>query len=186
MLEIKLIDPTLEDLVKIGRLLDVDIQIGIEAPEPLELVDSAAPDVDSAGYPWDERIHASSKARIADGTWRLKRGVDDPLVQQIRAEYSKPALSSAPTIPEALRPAASVPPAPTEAPNAPVTAPVPPSAADAALTFPALMKRITTAGIQQAQVAAVVTQFGLAGVTDLMKPDNAAYLPMVAEALGIN
>lgn len=43
--------------------------------------------VDAKGYPWDERIHASSRATVADGTWRMKRGVSDELVAQVRAEW---------------------------------------------------------------------------------------------------
>lgn len=34
-----------------------------------------APAVDSAGIPWDERIHSKNKGLNADGTWRKKRGV---------------------------------------------------------------------------------------------------------------
>lgn len=49
---------------------------------------SAEPEfgLDSAGMPWDERIHASSRATVADGTWKLKRGVDPELVAQVRGE----------------------------------------------------------------------------------------------------
>ena len=46
--------------------------------------------LDSAGFPWDERIHASSRATVADGTWKLKRGVDHALVEQIRASVLPP------------------------------------------------------------------------------------------------
>ena len=31
------------------------------------------PTADSNGTPWDERIHSTSKALNADGTWRLRR-----------------------------------------------------------------------------------------------------------------
>lgn len=41
---------------------------------------------DSAGLPWDERIHSSNKAFNADGTWRRRRGVSDDLVKRIEAE----------------------------------------------------------------------------------------------------
>lgn len=36
--------------------------------------------------PWDERIHASTKAKNADGTWRTKRGVDKAEVAKVEAE----------------------------------------------------------------------------------------------------
>lgn len=42
--------------------------------------------LDKNGLPWDERIHASSKAKVADGTWRQKRGVDTGLVATVEAE----------------------------------------------------------------------------------------------------
>lgn len=33
-------------------------------------------ELDSSGVAWDERLHASSKARNTNGTWRARRGVD--------------------------------------------------------------------------------------------------------------
>lgn len=42
--------------------------------------------LDKAGLPWDERIHASSRARTADGSWRRKRGIDDGSVAQVESE----------------------------------------------------------------------------------------------------
>lgn len=50
--------------------------------------DAGAPDFDSAGMPWDERIHASSRATVADGTWRKKRGVSDELVAEVETELA--------------------------------------------------------------------------------------------------
>lgn len=61
--------------------------------------------VDSEGYPWDERVHASSRNTVADGTWRKKRGVDDALVASVRAEWDaklRPA-PAAPTEAERLQ-----------------------------------------------------------------------------------
>lgn len=37
----------------------------------------APPSTDSTGTPWDERIHASSKALNSDGTWRVRRKPKD-------------------------------------------------------------------------------------------------------------
>lgn len=71
----------------------------IPAPPPpatvmathIALVDESRPGVepptrDKNGLPWDERIHASSRALVADGSWRAKRGVDAGLVAQVEAE----------------------------------------------------------------------------------------------------
>lgn len=45
-------------------------------------------DLDSAGMPWDERIHTKQRTTIKDGTWKLTRGVDPELVKRVRAEYA--------------------------------------------------------------------------------------------------
>lgn len=42
--------------------------------------------VDSAGHKWDERIHASSKAFVSDGTWRLRRNLDPAVLNAVLAE----------------------------------------------------------------------------------------------------
>lgn len=47
---------------------------------------SAGVELDSKGLPWDGRIHAESKGKIADGTWRKKRQIDPALVAQVEAE----------------------------------------------------------------------------------------------------
>lgn len=63
-------------------------------------------ELDKKGIPWDERIHAGTKRKNADGTWSLKKGVDKELAAQIIAEYqsaapSAPATTTAPTAPAA-------------------------------------------------------------------------------------
>lgn len=45
---------------------------------------ASTPSLDSAGMPWDERIHSGSKSVNADGTWRYKRGGD--LAERDRVE----------------------------------------------------------------------------------------------------
>lgn len=53
------------------------------------------PTTDSTGTPWDERIHSTSKALNADGTWRLRRKPKDmdeaewaAFVESVKAELS--------------------------------------------------------------------------------------------------
>ena len=41
--------------------------------------------VDSAGFPWDERIHSGAKTTKADGTWTYKKGAST-LVAAVEAE----------------------------------------------------------------------------------------------------
>lgn len=42
--------------------------------------------VDSAGMPWDHRIHASSRAKVTDGTWRQRRNLDLNVLASVEAE----------------------------------------------------------------------------------------------------
>lgn len=96
----------------------------------------AAGTVDKDGLPWDERIHAKSKATNADGTWRKRRNVDDATVAmvetQLRAGSPAPFVPAAPVTPPL--PPMAVPPVPmTVAPVAPPM-PIP----DAPGTAPAM------------------------------------------------
>ena len=96
-------------------------------------------ELDKNGIPWDERIHAGTKRKNADGTWSLKKGVDKELAAQIIAEYQSatPTAPSAPT-PPAPPSAPSKPGAPTapSKPSAPVP-PAPPKAEEAGPTVKA-------------------------------------------------
>ena len=47
---------------------------------------SVGVELDKHGLPWDGRIHAESKGKIVDGSWRKKRQVDPALVAQVEAE----------------------------------------------------------------------------------------------------
>lgn len=58
----------------------------------------ASAELDSAGLPWDKRIHSSSRAKVADGTWRKLRGVDDALVASVEAELRAVQAIPAPTL----------------------------------------------------------------------------------------
>ena len=49
-------------------------------------INANAPAVDSAGLPWDERIHSSNKATTDKGAWRKRRGVQDATVTAVEAE----------------------------------------------------------------------------------------------------
>lgn len=108
-------------------------------PEP----PAAPPSVDASGLPWDARIHSESKATVADGTWRKRRGVDPELVKQVEAELraatepSAAAVSaSTPTVAEIPAPPSSpavVPPPPAPIPEA-APAPAPEAAPARTLT----------------------------------------------------
>lgn len=43
-------------------------------------------ELDSEGLPWDKRIHASTKTKIASGAWKLVRGSDPARVEVVKGE----------------------------------------------------------------------------------------------------
>jgi hypothetical protein len=43
-------------------------------------------ELDAEGIPWDGRIHVDSKNKVKDGTWRLKRKLDEAYVESVKAE----------------------------------------------------------------------------------------------------
>lgn len=57
-------------------------------------------EVDSEGIPYDARIHSSSREKVANGTWRNRRGVDKALVEQVKASYRGAPVQSAPVQPQ--------------------------------------------------------------------------------------
>lgn len=93
---------------------------------------AAGVDLDAKGFPWDNRIHAGTKRKNADGSWTAKRGVDPALVATVEAELRQ-VMGAAPAAP--LAPAVPAPP-PT-APIAPVVASAPPAPAVAPAAAPA-------------------------------------------------
>jgi hypothetical protein len=94
-------------------------------------------EVDKNGFPWDERIHASSRAKIADGSWRMKRGVDPFKVTEVEAQLR---VGSGPMTIRTIPVTGGEP----DAPPAPPGPPAPPAApvAGAGLTFGQLAKRV--------------------------------------------
>lgn len=61
-----------------------------EGPEDNGPVNTSAPAFDSAGLPWDARIHSSTKELNGDGTWRKRRKSkgqpDDATIAAVEAE----------------------------------------------------------------------------------------------------
>ena len=60
---------------------------------------AGTPPVDTAGLPWDVRIHASSKALLKDGTWRQKRDTNPAVLAQVEAELRKVMALPTPPVP---------------------------------------------------------------------------------------
>lgn len=134
---------------------------GTEEFEPA--ISNIHPEVDGRGFPWDKRIHSSSKQLLAKkpNGWKPLRGVDPTLVQTVEAEYIAAGYGQA-----ASTPPPPPPPAPAPAASTSMFAP-----ASSALTFAQVMARIGGANkLKEAQDAFV--HFGVTSFPQLgQKPD---------------
>ncbi len=92
---------TMPEMPEIGQVVNVPEGTTVIKAAPLRLTPQTAAiagvEVDSQGLPYDARIHSSSRERIKDGTWKLKRGTDPALVESVRAEYKAVMAIPAPT-----------------------------------------------------------------------------------------
>lgn len=135
-------------------------------------------DLDAAGIPWDERIHASTKTRNKDDTWTRRRNTPDATFDAVMTELKggaavPPPPAAAATAPPPPPPSAPVPttpaaPAPSPVPAAPAassTAPAAPAAdyEKPATDFPQLMVKVT-----KAQAAGKITVPVVEGFIALM------------------
>ena len=102
---------------------------------------AAGIELDTDGQPWDHRIHASTKTKIGNGTWKLKPRTEPALIAQVRAEYSQAAAVPSNMTPPMIPQAAAVEPVPSQPAPLPAAAPViaPPAAAAEKPTNPGLL-----------------------------------------------
>jgi hypothetical protein len=80
-------------------------------------------ETDKNGLPWDGRIHSSARSKVADGSWKMRRGVDDEFVKGIENELRQ--TMGLPTLAVAASPLTPPPAAVFAQPAAPVVAPAP-------------------------------------------------------------
>lgn len=179
----------------------VDIpKVEAEAPSPTP-PPSVLPDfeLDSRGMPWDERIHSRTRSKLANGTWKYKRGITPAEKTAVEAEIAtnteSPVPASRPEQETAVQldtETAAPAPKPPEAPRAPAasTAPKapPPAAAPVApenITYEHIQAKVT-AGIQASKINAdvlmpLLNRHGLNTMRDLMKFPE--FLPAVSADL---
>lgn len=150
--------------------------------------------LDSAGVPWDERIHSNGKSpKNGDGTWRRKRNLQDAYYDQIMAELrartaAAPQPSFAPPPPAAPamqagveaamqppafqpQPNVTIAPQPSTLPPPPATAapaPLPVPAGPAGMAFGQFMPKFS-AGLTAGRFTEQQWRdyFGQYGITDL-------------------
>jgi hypothetical protein len=159
-----------------------EIEMPVLPPEPQELdpvstfMPSVAtpPELDSAGMPWDERIHASTKTFVQNGTWKMKRGVDATVVASVTAELmGNEPMSQTPSNETIVTPPA----APiTDAPVPPPSAPVDP--------FLSLIADITKAGLAPDYVQQVIRENGAESLP-MLKAKYPHLFPLIREKLGL-
>lgn len=99
-------------------------------------------ELDHDGLPWDERIHAGTKRKNADGRWTAKRGLNDPaLITRVTEEIRNRAAVAAPLQPST---ATAVPLPPSGGPLVPA-----PVGVVSPTSFEQLMPLLTAATIAQ-------------------------------------
>ena len=126
-----------------------------------------AAELDTAGIPWDERIHGGAKLKLAKtGAWKKRRNVDPALVTEVEAE-----LRQLMAIPAAT--AEETPPPPPPLPND----------TDGIASLPELMAAATGAGKTPEEMSAAALKCGLTSIALLgARPD---LIPTVAVELGL-
>ena len=146
-------------------------------------------DLDAKGMPWDNRIHAESKGKIGDGTWRKKRNLDPALVAQVEAELRQvmgaaPAAPLAPAVP-APPPTAPIAPVVASAPQ--VTAPPAPAVAPAAAAgeVPADARAQFVALVGRASAAIQAGKVSQAEVNQICADSGIPALPLLANRLDL-
>lgn len=123
---------------------------------------------DADGLQWDERIHSSSKALNADGTWRRRRNLDPAVLAAVEQELRG---TSAPVVPPV--PSAPAVPPPPPIPGVAVVPPVPPVAG---VTYDGLMREVNqlimTGKVQIIDVQTACSRHGLENLLELeSRPD---------------
>jgi hypothetical protein len=141
----------------------------------------AGVELDAEGIPWDASIHASTKAKIANGTWKVKRGTGEAYLIERKALLRRPSAggNAAPAGVPATPPANALVPPPAGA-GAPVSPPPPSNPGNVpagAIPTPQASPQTTPAAagssgaVTMAQVLPRVTAAISAG---LLTPDSAA------------
>lgn len=154
-------------------------------PPPVSVPVTNPVELDSRGLPWDRRIHASTRTKCKDGSWKNSPGVDKEVLAGVEAELQ--GAMSAPIPPAAtLADAAVV----SAALQTPPTPPIPPAASTtpAPGTYAEMMLYITSNASAKRftyqDVIKVCQDNGLAGIPLLnARPDMIPTIHAALEAI---
>jgi hypothetical protein len=150
---------------------------------PTNVVSIAGPSItigaatlDKSGLPWDDRIHASTKALTADGMWRKKRGVTDALVAEVEGQLRLIHPMSVPP-----------PPPPPPVPGVPVVPPPPGPNEELKAAFVTLAgenaKAMAAKKVTAEEVTAICVKHGAPNFPMLITPTHIEKVPAVAKEL---
>lgn len=184
------------------------VSISVESLTPSNIIPGEAiqptssDERDSAGLPWDARIHSETRAKNKDGTWRFRRNLEESFKTFVLAELQGAiTVSPPPVIAQEPAPGSVVEVAPITVPlPPPSTVPVPPPPAlgvsdstnpevvsPAAMTFRDLMTKVNRAlaagTLTQPKLVEVCKSVGLDGVVGLAT--NPGKVGLVAASLGL-
>ncbi len=133
------------------------------------------PQFDGRGFPWDARIHSSSKALLAKPPhgWKPLRGVDKALVAQVEAELTQSGRTQAAT--PGTQPGV-IPPPPVVPQAAPPPPPAAPTVGAPPANFAELMSRLGNAN-KVVEAQAMLPALGVEAFPQLINhPDKWAQL----------
>lgn len=137
--------PLKQDIQRVVGEVVSETVVPVPQPEPQddEPTNATPPATDKNGLPWDERIHAGTKALNGDGTWKKRRGVDDATVAAVTAELT----GAAPVPTPAPQPEPEPTLAPTPAPQPePTPEPTPAPSTNRIQDFQQIVQELQKAG----------------------------------------
>jgi hypothetical protein len=135
-------------------------EIEAAPPPPPE---TAVPELDAGGLPWDQAIHSSGKTikktGKRKGCWNYRKNITEKQIAEVEESLRGVAPTAAPDLEAA-------PPPPGETVDIPP--PPPPAQSTGTVTFPGLLAEITKAladgVLQQSTVDMIIRQHGLANI----------------------
>lgn len=155
-------------------------QAPVTSPAPATL---GGVEVDKAGLPWDERIHATTKTQTQKGFWKKRKGVDASVIEAVEQELRLNIPASLDRTCEATPPATPAPVAEQAAPvndgwsnPAPAAQPTTPPAIPAPVAPPAAP--VITHGQMMTQMNTVIN--------DPTSEWNPTHLPALCAEFGIS
>lgn len=148
---------------------DEDPIVEAEAEAEIPVVEDVV--LDGAGRPWDKRIHGSGKKMYKSthdhkvkGCWQYKKSLDEAIRLEVEAELDAVLGASLPQVPaETAAPTAEQIAAAQATVATTVGTTEPATTTDKPVAFQDIMAKVTSSGITQEGIAAVVSLLGLEG-----------------------